>query len=215
MSGPEEAHTTNHHSELAALNQIRSELKKLSDDELLQQNVVAIDVLATVRGVLRELMGLRPLMLQLLNFNVEHIDRLELYAMAFAGAHAQYQILKEHNKEPAVLIREGLALRSRLVNDVRVLVRRGLVAPEPLRKLHNQRSYTKLRVGSVAASSVLPHPIGGHFREMCHYCRRDCARRHARRQAHGRRVASPQTPRGRSGGPQSSPAGVHRILPRL
>lgn len=144
MSETDEEHVAKHHSEFAALNQIRAELEQLSADELLQQNVVAINALATVRGVLRELMGLRPLMLQLPHFNVEHVDRLELYAMAFAGAHAQYQILKEHNKEPVALIREGLALRSRLVNDFRVLVRRGLVAPEPLRKLHNQRSYTKV-----------------------------------------------------------------------
>ncbi len=144
MSGTEEEHAAKHDSELAALSQVRAELEKLSTDELMQQNIVAIDALATVRGVLRELMGLRSLMLKLPDFNAEYLDRLELYAMAFAGAHAQYQILKEHNKEPAALVREGLALRCRLVNDIKVLVRRGLIAPEALRKLHNQRSYAKV-----------------------------------------------------------------------
>lgn len=45
-------------SMLSALEEVRAELDQLSEHELLQQNVVPVAALVTIRGVYRELMGL-------------------------------------------------------------------------------------------------------------------------------------------------------------
>ncbi|HEY5961768.1 MAG TPA: hypothetical protein VIV60_34655, partial [Polyangiaceae bacterium] len=93
-------------------------------------------------------------MLELPDFNVDYLDRLELFAMAFAGAQAHYETLREHNSEPADLLIEGVALRRRLVGDLKVLVQRKLVAPERLKNLRNQRGYKQVAADLLLLATI-------------------------------------------------------------
>src|SRR5512145_208625 len=139
----------------AALAQIRPELDRISREELQRQNVVAVNVVTTIRGVKQGLLELRPLMQQLICFNIDHLDRLDLYATAFAAANAEYESSRERNKEPAAVIAEGIALRTRLMADIRVLVSRGLISPEPLKKLTRRRGYTQVSKDLLLLATLL------------------------------------------------------------
>src|SRR5512133_2118892 len=132
---------TEQRSTLIALEEIRTELSQLPEHELLHQNVVPLTALVTVRGVYRELKGLRAEMLRLPDFEIANLDRLELYARAFVGAQARYDALRESNREPEALKAEAEALRAQLYDDVKTLVRRKIVAPQRIEKLSRRRGY--------------------------------------------------------------------------
>jgi len=130
-------------STLSALEEIRAELEQLSEHELLHQNVVPVAALVTIRGVYRELMGLRAEMLQLPDFDIANLDRLELYALAFAGAQAQCDALRDSNREPEALKAEAEALRAQLYSDVKALVFRKIIPPQRIENLSRRRGYVQ------------------------------------------------------------------------
>lgn len=85
-------------STLIALEELRAELRQLPEHELLHQNVVPLTALVTVRRVYRELKGLRAEMLRLQDFEIANLDRLEHFALAFVGAQAHCDVLRESTR---------------------------------------------------------------------------------------------------------------------
>lgn len=151
-------------SALAALEQVRAELNQLPEHELLHQNVVPLAALVTVRRIHRELKGLRKELLKLPTFDIAYLDRLELYALAFVGAQAHYHTLKEHNQEPENLLSEAEALRGQLIQDVKVLVLRKLVAPQRIERLSRRRGYEHVAADLLLLTTVFrchAHAIAG------------------------------------------------------
>lgn len=131
-------------STLSALEEIRAELAQLPEHELLHQNVVPVAALVTIRGVYRALMGLRAEMLRLPDFDIANLDRLELYALAFVGAQAHCDALRESNREPEAVKAEAEALRAQLHSDVKALVLRKVIPPQRIQKLSRRRGYEQV-----------------------------------------------------------------------
>lgn len=142
-------------SALAALEGIQGELLALTQEELLQQNIVPLSALVTVRGIYRALLGLREQMLRLPDFDIVNVDRLELYAAAFAGAQARFNMVKQRNRRPAALFAEALAARRQLRSDVIALVRRQLIPSDLIQNLSGRRGYEQVAADLLLLAAVL------------------------------------------------------------
>jgi hypothetical protein len=97
---------------VAILDRMRAELKQLPERELLQQNVDSVTAIIKARRSLAKLAKLKPVIQQLPLFNLDNLERLEDFAMAFVGAQTQHEALRECNKEPAAVVADGIALRN-------------------------------------------------------------------------------------------------------
>jgi hypothetical protein len=160
MSNVEDSEAINVRRAVGIANGLRAELSRIPEADLLHPNVDAVGVLTLIRKVLHGLADLRPEIQQLPRFDVGNLERLELLAMGFLGAQAQYATIKERNKEPSALVAEGVALRARLLSDAKALVRRGLLAADPLNDLRGGRGYKQVAADLLLLATLLETRFG-------------------------------------------------------
>ena len=123
-----------------ALAQIRDELEALPPKALLRVNVQVITAVIQFREVLGTLREHLPAMVEALRaFEPSTLDKLELYASALSVAEVDCANKGDVSSSLPALAEEGIALRGRLLAEIKALKARGLL---------NQKAASKLRGGN-------------------------------------------------------------------
>jgi len=125
-----------------ALERVRPRMARLEKDRLSSVNLEPFVAAAVVRGVIPGLLPLRK-------------DLLETYAFALLQAETLYQAVTARSKAMAALLREGFALRERLVADAHSLAERGLLPKPQLSKLTVPNGYRNIGADLLSLSTLL------------------------------------------------------------
>jgi hypothetical protein len=125
-----------------ALELARPEMDGLAEADLLPINLDPLAAATTVRGALSGLLALRATIDEVFKvFDFSHLDKLEGYILAMIQAETVYRGTAVKPEHLAKLARDGFTLRCRLIADVRVLVKRGLLTAPRLAKLTGPNGY--------------------------------------------------------------------------
>jgi hypothetical protein len=150
-----------------ALEQILNEVEAVKDTELLRLNLDPVSAVSTVCGALPKIIPLRPVIIsQLPAFSLNQLDSLETYALGLMQAHALFCAAKGRKKDRAQLAADSYNLRGRLLEDVTVLMRRGLLSQVDLSGLRGPNGHLNIACDVMTLASI----IRNHWKEVSGFC---------------------------------------------
>lgn len=114
----------------AAFEKRRDEILGVDDDALAPLNVHVHSAVATVLGVLPELVPYREAMSTLQGLDQQKIQGLEEYAQAAGEAHSRWVTAMRPPEDIRALNQQALAMRETIRSDATALASRGLIARE-------------------------------------------------------------------------------------
>lgn len=118
------------------------EIMAVPDEDALQINVDIVGAVTLVLGVLPELRGLRPQIVDELNrFDIERFDKLEQYALAMSHADTRHRNTFPNKAVIAQLGDDLTLMRDRLLGNAESLASFGLIDPQPLQACKKESGY--------------------------------------------------------------------------
>jgi hypothetical protein len=120
---------------------VRPEMAKLEADHLLQITVDPVTAATIARGALPRLLELRGQLAELPGFDIQNLDKLQLYARAMAQANAVYLGASAPPQHFQKLVAEATAMREQLVSDASALAKRGYLDGAKLDQLKGSVGY--------------------------------------------------------------------------
>jgi len=123
------------------LEQLRPEMTRLDPDHLLPITVDPVTAATIARGALPRLAQLREELAALPFFDIQNLDKLQLYARAMAQANAVYNGASRPPQHFQELVAEATAMREQLVSDARALAKRGYLDGAKLDQLKGSVGY--------------------------------------------------------------------------
>ena len=135
-----------HHRPLPheALALVEAEMAALRRDELLVLNVDVFRAVSRTLAASRKIRALRPRMARLPEFDLEAVDKLELYALALESASARVRVAVAPHDGLDETVREAKALRRQMAADVAALVCHGVIPATASDCLQGARRYLSL-----------------------------------------------------------------------
>ena len=130
---------------LAACDQTRVQMAALRDEELLVVNLDIPSLVTQVRAALPELRQLEArIVARWRQAPPARVDRLERYSWALEHTHGPCQGLEVPHRNSTPLVRELRALRWRILDDLRVLVRTSVLDESLLEPFGDVQSHRSL-----------------------------------------------------------------------
>ncbi len=124
-----------------SLDKVRPEMVALEENHLLPINVDPLTAVATARGALAQILTLRKRMEALPEFEIQNLDKLELYALATMQAQTIYQGASAPPEHFQELVAEATALRELMLSDATALANRGHISGDKLGTLKGPVGY--------------------------------------------------------------------------
>jgi len=138
------------------LESVRHEMEALDADELLPIKLDLSGAVTTLLGVLPELRALREqIVKELPAFNLARFDKLEVYALGLAQAHAAFLSATQQPEDLDELVESALQRRETLLAEVKLLVQHDIVTDEPLGQLKGAKGYKNIASDLVLLASAL------------------------------------------------------------
>jgi len=129
--------------------------QQLAVKELIPINIDLPTTVTTTLGALPEILALRDRAKALPEFDVQHLDNLETYALAAMHAHGDYIAASAPPEALLALSEQATALRDTLYSDALALSNRGLISGEKLPDMKSVIGYKLLATDLIALSSLL------------------------------------------------------------
>lgn len=120
---------------LDALERVRPEFAKLSQEELLPITLDPVTAAVTMRGALPKIIGMRPAIETLSNFDIRTLDKLEDYLRAWLRANALFHGSALPPEGFSALLAKVAAFRDNFASDAHALVQRGILGPASVASL--------------------------------------------------------------------------------
>lgn len=117
---------------LGALDRVRPEFARLSEQELLSITLDPVTAAVTMRGALPKIQALRPELEKLSNFDIRVLDKLEDYLHAWLRANALFLGSALPPEGFSSLVAKVAAFRDAFASDAQALVHRGVLGPETI-----------------------------------------------------------------------------------
>lgn len=140
-----------------AFETLRGEIDSFPEHDMETINVDIMLVVTLVLGAWNALLRLRPLLVQLLGFNIASFDKLESYAYATAYAHGDYILAITPTEPLPELAVQGAHMRELLLSNAVNLAKHGIINGDTLGGLKGSNGYRNLAVDLTALSSMLRH----------------------------------------------------------
>jgi hypothetical protein len=129
---------------LAALEQVRPELVGLLPDQLAAITTEPFMAASVARAAVPRVMAYRVEIEKLPGFEISHLDKLELYALAMLQANADYLATSAPPQHLQQLVDQGTAMRQTLLSDVMPFVKRGVIKGDQLDSLKGPVGHVNL-----------------------------------------------------------------------
>jgi hypothetical protein len=140
----------------SALESVRPELAAIGENKLEPIMLEIQHATSTARGALTEIMTLRPQIVAAVpGFDVNALDKLELYALALLQADASLRIATASSEPLVALGEEGARLRALMLSDANALALRGLLNGASLSHLKGPNGYRNISADILAMATLL------------------------------------------------------------
>jgi len=139
-----------------ALDRVRPEFAAIAVDDLLPINLEAVAAAGTVEGVLPKVLLLHDQMQkELPAFDLNNLDKLELYALALLQAHTLSLGANPIPENVAALGTDATEQRAQLLSDATALAKRGLISSAALDKLNGPNGYYNTATDLLTIANML------------------------------------------------------------